>query len=80
MSTITIDDVEYASESLSDAAKIELGSLQVCDQRIETLETDLAIAKTARNAYAYELNRLLPKRAEAKDKPKPKPKPKPKKA
>ena len=71
MSTITIDDVAYASADLSDEAKAELGSMQVCDQRIETLQTDLAIAQTARNAYAVALNGLLPKAApKAKAKPK----------
>lgn len=37
--------------------------MQVCDQKIATLQTDLAIAQTARNAYASALNGLLPKAA-----------------
>ena len=61
MSTITIDDVAYAEDALSDEAKTELGSMQVCDQRIAALQTDLRIAQTARNAYAVALNSLLPK-------------------
>ena len=61
MSTITIDDVAYAENDLSDQAKVELGSMQVCDQRIITLRTDLAIAQTARNAYAASLSDMLPK-------------------
>jgi len=61
MSTITIDGVEYAEDALSNEAKAELGSMQVCDQRIATLQTDLAIAQTARNAYANALNSLFPK-------------------
>ena len=61
MSTITIDDVAYAEDALSDEAKTELGSMQVCDQRIAALQTDLAIAQTARNAYANSLKDLLPK-------------------
>ena len=69
MSTITIDDITYAEGDLSDEAKKELGSMQVCDQRIAALQTDLAIAQTARNAYAAALNSLLPKAAE-KAKPK----------
>ena len=64
MSTITIDDIEYTQDDLSDEAKVELGSMQACDQRIEVLQTDLAIAQTARNAYAAALNGLLPKVAE----------------
>ena len=63
MSTITIDDIAYAEGDLSKEAKVELGSMQICDQRIATLQTDLAIAQTARNAYAVALNSLLPKAA-----------------
>jgi hypothetical protein len=70
MSTITIDDVAYAEDALSDEAKTELGSMQVCDQRIATLQTDLAIAQTARNAYANALKDLLPKAAAPKAKAK----------
>ena len=63
MSTITIDDIVYAEDELSNEAKEELGSMQICDQKIATLQTDLAIAQTARNAYANALNGLLPKAA-----------------
>jgi len=70
MSTITIDDVAYAEDALSNEAKAELGSMQVCDQRIATLQTDLAIAQTARNAYANALKSLLPKAATPKAKAK----------
>ena len=70
MSTITIDDVAYTEDTLSDEAKTELGSMQVCDQRIAALQTDLAIAQTARNAYANALKDLLPKAAAPKAKAK----------
>jgi len=63
MSTITIDGVEYAEDALSNEAKAELLNMQVCDQRIATFQADLAIAQTARNAYANALNSLLPKAA-----------------
>ena len=63
MSTITIDDIAYAEGDLSNEAKEELGSMQVCDQRIAALQTDLRITQTARNAYANALNGLLPKAA-----------------
>ena len=75
MSTITIDDIAYAEGDLSNEAKEELGSMQVCDQKIAALQTDLRIAQTARNAYANALNSLLPKVA-----PKAAPKAKAKKA
>ena len=70
MSTITIDGTEYAKNSLSKEANSQLGSLQVCDQRIATLQTDLAIAQTARNTYANALKGLLPKAAAPKAKAK----------
>jgi hypothetical protein len=63
MSTITIDGIAYAEGDLSDEAKEELGSMQVCDQKLAALQIDLAIAQTARNAYATALNKLLPKAA-----------------
>ena len=63
MSIVTIDDVEYNSEALSSEVKEELGSMQVCDQRIAALNIDLRITQTARNAYANSLKGLLPKAA-----------------
>ena len=70
MSTITIDDIAYAEGDLSNEAKKELGSMQVCDQRIAALQADLGIAQTARNAYANALKGLLPKAAAPKAKAK----------
>ena len=61
--TITINDKEYILDDLSDAAKAQLGSLQLTDQEIVRLQKQLAIAQTARNAYAQALNAELPKDA-----------------
>ena len=61
--TITINDEEYILDDLSDAAKAQLGSLQLTDQEIIRLQQQLAIAQTARNAYAQALNAELPKDA-----------------
>ena len=61
--TITINDKEYILDELSDAAKAQLGSLQLTDQEIIRLQQQLAIAQTARNAYAQALNEELPKDA-----------------
>lgn len=63
MSTITIDDVVYTEDELSNEAREELGSMQVCDQRMAELQTELRITQTARNAYANALKDLLPKAA-----------------
>jgi hypothetical protein len=61
MPTITIDNKQYDTDALSDDAKKQLTSLQVTDQEIQRLNIQLAIAQTARNAYARALNELLPK-------------------
>jgi hypothetical protein len=61
MPTIKINDKNYDTETLSDAAKAQLTSLQVTDQEIQRLNIQLAIAQTARNAYARALGELLPK-------------------
>ena len=61
--TITINDKEYILDNLSDAAKAQLVSLQLTDQEITRLQQQLAIAQTARNAYAQALNAELPKDA-----------------
>lgn len=60
MTTITIDGAEYDLETLSEEAKAQLGSLQIVDRRIASLQEELAIHQTARNAYAAALKALLP--------------------
>ena len=53
--TITIDGKEHNIEDLSDQAKSQLGNLQAADTEISRLQIQLAIAQTARNAYAQVL-------------------------
>lgn len=65
MPTITIDDLLYDLDALSDAAKGQLLSLQTVDRRIVALQEELAIHQTARNAYANALKALLPGEAQA---------------
>ena len=59
MASITIDGKEYNLEDLSDSSRAQLSSLQLTDQRISQLQLDLAIAQTARNAYANALKSEL---------------------
>lgn len=59
MATITIDDIEYDVDTLSEDAKAQLAALQATDQRIVEAQQDLAILQTARNAYAVALKNLL---------------------
>ena len=58
--SITIDDKNYLIESLSDEAKKQIISMRVADQEIMALNHKLAIAQTARNAYANALRECLP--------------------
>jgi hypothetical protein len=58
--TIKIDDQEYDIESLSDDAKKQIISMRVADQEIIALNHKLAIAQTARNAYAAAVRDCLP--------------------
>jgi hypothetical protein len=61
MANVTIDGKQYDSEKLSEEARGQLVSLQITDRKISDLQTELAIAQTARNAYARALGELLPK-------------------
>ena len=63
MAKITIDGKEYDSEALSEEARNNLQNIQVCEQKIADLKRDMAIAQTARNAYAQALKGQLPKDA-----------------
>ncbi|MEC8159153.1 MAG: hypothetical protein VX095_07810 [Pseudomonadota bacterium] len=63
MATITIDDLEYSVEDLSDSAKAQLASLQAVDQKIIDAQQNLAILQTARNTYASALREHLPDRS-----------------
>ena len=58
---VTIDEIDYLIEDLSDDAKAQLGSMQVVDQKIANLQQEIGIMQTARNAYANALAAALPK-------------------
>ena len=61
MSTVTIDEVEYELDSLSDDAKAQFTSLQFVDQKLAQLQAEVAVYQTARIGYANALNAVLPK-------------------
>ena len=60
MTTITIDNVNYETEKLSDEAKAQLVSLQFCDQERARLQAQTAAIQTARIAYSRALQAALP--------------------
>ena len=59
MAIIKIDEKEYDIDTLPQEVKAQLTALQQCDQKINSWNMDIAIAQTARVAYAAELNLLL---------------------
>lgn len=61
---VTIDNKEYEIDSLNEAARNQLGNLQVANQRIAQLQQELALVQTARSAYAKVLSDNLPKEEE----------------
>lgn len=58
--TVTIDSREYNLDDLSENARNQLMNLRVTDQEIQRLNQQLAIAQTARTAYANALKQELP--------------------
>lgn len=60
MSTIKIDNVEYALESLSEEARAQLKNIQFVDQELARLQAQVAAMQTARNAYVGALKGALP--------------------
>ena len=59
MPTITIDGQEYDLDSLSEDIKSQVQMLQLTDEEISRLNVQLAIAQTARSAYARSLQQAL---------------------
>ena len=60
MPTVTIDDKEYNMDDLPEGAKSQLVNLQVVQNEIKRLESQIAIYKTAANAYSAVLKKELP--------------------
>lgn len=54
---INIDGQDYEFDKLSDAAKAAITSIQYCDQRIQQVSSEWAVADTARMAYEGALKR-----------------------
>lgn len=56
---VLINERPYRIADFSDKAKAELASLQLTDQKLTQLQSEVAIIKTARNAYAVALKGAL---------------------
>ena len=60
MAKITIDNIEYEADNLSDQAKQQLQMIQIADQEVVRLNAQLAMIQTARAAYINALKQVLP--------------------
>lgn len=63
--TVTIDGVNYNLNDLSDEAKSQLASMRFTELEVQRLQRQLAVAQTARAAYARAVQASLPKPAVA---------------
>jgi hypothetical protein len=57
--TITIDDVEYAEDQLSDTAKMCINHVNSLDQKIGSAEFNLDQLRVGRNAFMDMLKKEL---------------------
>lgn len=60
MTSVTIDNKNYALDSLSTEAKAQLASIQFVDAEITRLQAQAAVLQTARIAYVKALQDALP--------------------
>jgi len=58
---ITVDDVEYKLNDLSQDAKLQLSNIQFVDAQINQLNNEWAVADTARIGYTNALKADLAK-------------------
>lgn len=59
MPTLSINDKHYDIEKISPEAKAKLDSARFCEKKIEQLEAELAVVRTARAAYLQAMPALL---------------------
>ena len=61
MPKITVDNIEYNTEDLTDNGKAQLASLQFLEVQMNKINSELAVYQTARNAYIAALKAELEK-------------------
>jgi aminoglycoside/choline kinase family phosphotransferase len=59
MTDITIDNIDYDLDSLSEDAKAQIVSIHFVDAELQRLQAKAAALQTARSAYARALSELL---------------------
>jgi hypothetical protein len=61
MPKITIDNIEYNTEDMSDNAKAQLASLQFLEVQMKKIKSEIAVYETAKSAYIQSLKTELEK-------------------
>ena len=61
MPKITIDEIEYNTEDLTDNGKAQLASLQFLEVQMNKLQGEIAVYQTAKAAYVNALKAELEK-------------------
>jgi len=59
MPKITVDDIDYNTEDLTDNGKAQLASLQFLEVQMKKLQNEISVYQTARNAYVAALKAEL---------------------
>jgi hypothetical protein len=57
--TLTIDGTTYDASALSEAARMQIANIRFCDDQIQQLRNEWAVADTARLGYSAALKREL---------------------
>ena len=58
---VTVDDVEYNLDDLSDEARVQIFNIQFVDLQLQQLNNELAVSDTARIGYSSALKAELTK-------------------
>lgn len=56
---ITINEISYSPSDLSENAKAQIVNIQFCDEQMQQLQNEWAIADTARIGYVNALKKEL---------------------
>lgn len=59
MPKITVDDLEYNTEDLTENGKAQLASLQFLETQMRKIKAEIAVYQTARNSYISALKSEL---------------------
>ena len=59
MPKITVDEIEYNTEDLSENGKAQLASLQFLEMQMNKIKSEIAVYQTARISYSAALKAQL---------------------